>query len=557
MSKTRTKHREFGMTCMVAALAVSLLLGTIAVQAADVILDNDDNVIRVNNLELNLDQDEFDGPYDAEFINGTGVDIFGSEDNFDFPLAEDHATAMLQLTRALNDNIPVPKGATSAGSFQFFTPAIEYFNLWAAFGAEFKFGGEWGDCDIDCLPGGVAVLQPDDLATYVKFTPSDAEPPPSEPEPDDRLIDLVTLGDVGGSGDVDLAVLDVALDGNSQLSATVHVRDGGTGNEIYQTTLNNDWRSLAIDTLVGNSGPLLAILQRKNDGTIRVHVLDASNGTVVGNYQYFDSDWTPIDILSVSDAGGPGIAGIGVLAENPAGKQAIEVRKAGNGAVVERVFYFNDVWSASDAVDLGEFNGNGRSEMSVLATNNAGKHAVETRDLLSGKQISRHFFLGPTNTVIGLADSADVDSNGRPELIVLGNKDANNNSANTAQTKDVKTGALISKPGSFAPPFVGFAIRSMDDANGNSSPEMVIGANSGTDNSTRVQVRDVANGMLTLNTSILSPAYDPRDLEILDDVSGNAIQELVAAGLDPDTLAIRVQLRDGQDGTLLLNIDID
>jgi len=378
-----------------------------------------------------------------------------------------------------------------------------------------------------------------------------------DPDPDDRLIDMVTLGDVGGGPAADVAVLDVGLANGDQVSAAIHVRDGGTGAEIYQVQLLEAWRSVAMESVVGFSGPLLAILQISPDGNIRVQTRNAADGSFNSNVAYFDNTWTPIAMLAISDAGGLGVPGIGVLAENPAGQQAIEVHKVGNGELVNQVLFFNDVWKASYAVDLGEFNGNGYSELAVLATNNAGKHAVETKDTLSGKQISRHFFLGPTNTLQGFAQSADVDGNGKPELIVLGNKEAANNTANTAQAKDVKSGALISKPGSFPPPFVGFALRSMDDADGNNSPEMVIGAFDDEGNVTRVQVRDVLNGTLTLNTGILSAAFDPKDLEILDDTSGNGIQELAAAGLNRDTLAIRVQMRDGLNGALLLNININ
>ena len=104
-----------------------------------------------------------------------------------------------------------------------------------------------------------------------------------------------------------------------------------------------------------------------------------------------------------------------MLAEKPTtGRQAIEVHTVDDLALVQRVFYFDDTWTATAAIDLGDFNGNGRSEMAVLATNNAGEHAVQTRDALSGaKQIARTSFLGPINTVIGLADSADVDGNGQ------------------------------------------------------------------------------------------------------------------------------------------------
>jgi hypothetical protein len=397
------------------------------------------------------------------------------------------------------------------------------------------------------------------IATYSFSTGDPPDPPqPPNPEPDDRLIDVATLDDVDNSGTVDLAVLNVELMDGDQLNAELSIWDAGSGSKLVSANLDNDWRSLALETVQGNSGTLLAILQSRDNGDLRVHFRDAEdNLKVVGNVQYFDNTWTPIDILAVRDAGGPGISGIGVLAENAAGQQAIEVHKVGNGVLINTVQYFNDIWKSWAAIDLGEFNGNGYSEMSVLATNDAGKHAVETRDLLSGKQISRHFFLGPTNTVIGLADSEDVDSNDRPEIIVLGNKEATNSTANTAQAKDVKTGALISKSGTFGPDWTGFGIRSIDDVDGNSSPDYVVAALNGVTNVTGVQVRDVASGALTTKMGFLGPRYTPQDVEVIDDVSGNGIQEVVVAGVRPDNLEGRIQLRDALDGNSLLVIDID
>ena len=115
-------------------VTMGLLLGASTAQAETVELDGSGNVIRVTNLELNLDNDDLDGFYDVEFINDSGLDVYGSVDGpFDFP-AEAAATAIVQVNNALNLNNPVPTGASSAGTDQYFIPGIEYFNLWAAFG---------------------------------------------------------------------------------------------------------------------------------------------------------------------------------------------------------------------------------------------------------------------------------------------------------------------------------------------------------------------------------------------------------------------------------------
>ena len=83
-----------------------------------------------------------------------------------------------------------------------------------------------------------------------------------DPVPDDRLVDLVTLGDVAGSPAADLAVLDVELANGDQLLKTVHVYDGGTGNKIYGVTLSGEWNSLAIEQATAYRGRYFVLLGR-------------------------------------------------------------------------------------------------------------------------------------------------------------------------------------------------------------------------------------------------------------------------------------------------------
>ena len=149
------------------AITIGLLLGASSAQAATTFeLDGENNVIRINNLELNLDDDALDGLYNVEFINDTGLNVYGTVDGpFDFPLAEDAVTVAIQLNTALNLNNPVPTGASSAGSSEFFIPGIEYFGFWAGFGSEDPLqSGLWD--------GSLAVLNPDEISTFASFTPA-------------------------------------------------------------------------------------------------------------------------------------------------------------------------------------------------------------------------------------------------------------------------------------------------------------------------------------------------------------------------------------------------
>jgi CSLREA domain-containing protein len=383
--------------------------------------------------------------------------------------------------------------------------------------------------------------------------------------PDDKLIDLVSFDDINTSGSADLAVLEaalqpaeaaLALDGTQanhlDTIDVVHVRDGGTGQEIVRFEITDEWDSVAMDTITVGGVVRLLVMQTKAVGATRVLQFDARDGTQLSTIPFFDNTWTAVDLIAVRDALGPGQEGVGVLATNQAGQHAIEVRKPGNGGVIKRANYFNNVWGAFGATDLGDFNGNGRSELAVLARNGAGKNAVEVRDALSGVRLSRVFYLSPNFSLVDLASTEDVNNNGRPEIVILGDKDG---SSNTAQAKDAKTGELIAKPVMLGPKWATFALRSMDDVDGNGGPEIVAAAvDAG--NVTNVLIRDLVAETVTSRFGFLGPAYDSRDMEVLEDVTGNSIQELVMVGRRDDTGQIRVQIRDGKTTQKWKNIDL-
>ena len=173
------------------SVGMLFLLSASTAQAATVVLDGSGNVIRVTNLELNLDNNAFDGLYNVEFITGTGSLIFGTEPaNFPFPLAEDMLAATIQLNDALSGAPVVPTGAGTVGAGRYLVPAIEYDfpfpadfpTVWAAATGQYfaTAGGFWEQCQggDDCLAG-ITVLPPGGLATFATFTPAAVVPVPA------------------------------------------------------------------------------------------------------------------------------------------------------------------------------------------------------------------------------------------------------------------------------------------------------------------------------------------------------------------------------------------
>ena len=112
-----------------------------------------------------------------EFVNDTGSNVYGDSPDFDFLNAEDRVTARIQVQNTLNFETPVPRGASSAGTDQFFIGADFEGGLIVALGSEyFSEAGRWGNCITGCvlndLQLGIGILPLNEVNTYATFAPS-------------------------------------------------------------------------------------------------------------------------------------------------------------------------------------------------------------------------------------------------------------------------------------------------------------------------------------------------------------------------------------------------
>ena len=99
-------------------VTMGLLLGASTAQAATVILDEDDNVIRIEGLVV-LDSSLEITAYNVDFVHDTAVNVYATGE-FDFPSDADALAADLAVRDTLNAEDPVPPGAGPQGSDQFF-----------------------------------------------------------------------------------------------------------------------------------------------------------------------------------------------------------------------------------------------------------------------------------------------------------------------------------------------------------------------------------------------------------------------------------------------------
>lgn len=402
--------------------------------------------------------------------------------------------------------------------------------------------------------------------------------------PTDRELDLVILADINGNTSAELATFMSEPRGEGGAGTfdaipRVYVRDSATGARISSFRLSDrDWRTLGLIAVPQGDGSLIGALQQHFGGAIRVTLYDAATGAFARNIAFLDRSRTAIAVTFVPAAAGSGVPGVAVLAWNhpigggphsyTAGEEVIiEVRSPDTGERLQKLYnLYYPAWSygydvipvAIVAVD--DQNGNGSSELAVLARvegySSRVAFAVVTRDAESADYLSPYnigngeatMIYTNTRKPVGFVSLPDASGDGQAELAVLGRAGI----GYKLQLREVTDGALVWSRRIFVD-WTPSHVRTLGDVDGNGAAEIAVAALR-PDGRISVDVRDGAAQTLTSRSSFLSAGFDPRDLEVLPDQSGNGVEELAVIGRNPETGDVRIQIRDAATGELLRTI---
>ncbi len=400
----------------------------------------------------------------------------------------------------------------------------------------------------------------------------------------DRLIDLVAIPDLNGNSSSELVTLvspPLREERGSILDADamLYVRDAASGASIGDFPLvTPGWNTLGLLSVPQGNRVLIGVLQQHAGGAIRVTLRHAATGAFVRDIRFLDTARTALAATFVRNAAGPGAPGVAVLALNrpidnrsfsyrPNETVIVEVRRAGNGESVRKMYpLFWPVWDDShDVVPMGiapidDQNGNGSSEIAVLAHVDETTIAVVAHDARTGTQISPYSDSNGAPTLlylrgatpIGFAPLDDASGDGQAEIAVLGQRD---DRRSRLQLREVMAGTRVVNPIVLAPTWEPRFVRSLSDVDGNGAAELAMGALRG-DGRITVDVHDGGTGTRTSRINFLRPGFDPRDLEILGDLSANGVEELALIGHNPENGVVRIQIRDARSGNLLRNIGL-
>lgn len=395
--------------------------------------------------------------------------------------------------------------------------------------------------------------------------------------PAERDLDLVALTDLNGNSSVELAALVSEPRGDGRAGsfpghARIYVRDSSTGARVSGTWLHDrDWRTLQLIAVPFRGESLIGALQQHAGGAIRVALYDPATGAFIHNIEFLDRQRTAIAVTFVRDAG-LGVPGLAVLALNrpingsahsyQAGEEVIiEIRSLATGFQLQKLYnLYYPQWDYGYGVtplaiaSVDDQNGNGSNELAVLARVmdyvGPDTFAVVTRDAHSAEYLSPYYegngaaSMIYTNTIkpVGFVSLPDTTGDGQAELAVVGF----GGQGYRLQVRQVLDGSLVGNRRIYvdwSPRYV----RVLGDVDGNGAAEVAVAALR-TDGRITVDVRDGAAQTLTSRINFLTADFDPRDLEVLPDQSGNGVEELALVGRNGQTGEVRIQIRDASTG---------
>jgi hypothetical protein len=293
------------------------------------------------------------------------------------------------------------------------------------------------------------------------------------------------------------------------------------------------------------------------NGQPKVRYYSGASRQKVKGVSYFSEVWTGVAAATVVDSNRDGVANdpaVAVLAHKAsAGKHAVEVRRADNGALINKIFFLSSSWTVIDVAVIDDKNGDGvtgDTAIAVLAYNPNKAFdqqiKVQVRRLRDGKLLADWFFLNGNWTPLALEAVHRVGA--APLLAVLANKAATG--ANTVQARRFSTGTVQRATSFFNANWLARDLAILLDADGDGNandPAYLVLANHHETGRNKVQVRRVSDGARLQNVTMLGTNWDGQRVTGTGDISGNLREEVGALSQKKTDGTVAIQLKDFDD----------
>ena len=295
-----------------------------------------------------------------------------------------------------------------------------------------------------------------------------------------KPADMEVLADINNNRSPDLVVID-------KTSAKSEVRDSISDELLNVIRFNAQGGALDIESFSDQNGNGVQEIASLNDQG-KVNVKDALNSQTISQLNFFSANFIPED-LSVLDTIPTQMA---VLYENkdPLKLDKVTIKDMSTGRTLKNLWYGRD-WDALQLELLYDINGNGSQEAAVLRTKND-RVNVLIRDSQTGAIVGNQGHSTGFHPV-GMAVVPDLNNNGSEEIVVLGRQ--LQNAKVKATVKDSFNNNLIRSV------FFNKNINPLDfsicpDMNGNGKPEIVVLGERDDNGELQLIIKDAKTGQL-------------------------------------------------------------
>jgi hypothetical protein len=238
------------------------------------------------------------------------------------------------------------------------------------------------------------------------------------------------------------------------------------------------------------------------------------------------------------------------------GKHTVEVRRADNGALINKVDFLGPSWIVLDVAIIDDKNGDGVTGDTLIAVLGYGptkafdkQIKVQVKRLSDGVLIANWFFFN--GNWVPLALEAVNRLGQTPLLAVLATKPATG--AIVVQARKLSNGAKQRDTSFFNANKLARDVAILLDSNGDGTandPAYLILANDISTGKNKVQARRVSDGQRLKNITMVGANWEAKRVTGTDDISGNRFGEVGALAKKRTDGKVTIQLKDFDDRTI-------
>jgi probable HAF family extracellular repeat protein len=279
--------------------------------------------------------------------------------------------------------------------------------------------------------------------------------------------------------------------------------------------------AVVVPDLNGNGVVEIALLR---EGPLEFEIRDGSSGALVGRRPFLDDEFVPLDTAALADTDGNGESELAVLAGSMAdGQPVIELRNLGTGSLVRQLGFQTGHTGLGLALP-GDADADGVPEFAVLSARSAdGRGLVEIVNA-DGTNL-RRLWLGEGRRPSKLVALGDADGNGVPDLGVLSTRTSDGQLVVEVINA---AGAPLRRSIWLASGHLAVDIAALPDADGNGKPEIAVLSRQISNDRFVVEIRNAA-GPANRRRQWLAEGLRGFRLAPLPDADGDGVPELVVA----------------------------